>query len=815
MLKFVCLCVGVLTVFTHPLLLRGATPFTPLEWQAVVREHNTKALIGQRKNVTWVRDKNRNFIDDEIEARYRKGEAVDIVLDLNTCLSEGQIKELLSRFGHIQYVEKMITAVLMRGVHFDDLPKLAALPQVAMVEWQEPMQIMNDVSNRSIQARTSTTFSPNTAEDHGFTGNGVNVAIIDTGVDLNHEAFAGKFVAGFDATNPSDPGDGTTQPPDTNGHGTHVAGTVLGLETPGRNCRTPDDGSPTNCGGVAPGAKLVSVRVCVTSSCPNLQQGMDWVGTNAAKFHIRAANISIGGCTEDDGLSALAQQANYMAAIGIAMVLSHGNSGNCGVTGGTQLNPPPGSASYGIAVQASDDQATIARTDDTIATFFLMGPRTDFNLMTPNLLALKPDITAPGTNIFSAQAGTTSSYVSKSGTSQAAPHVTGAAADIIQARSDIDPASLKDLLLRNADTSRNVTQGGATFPGVDPAWNSSFGHGILNVWAALNAAGATDVGFPNCISPPATPGGLCGLTSPMPPWDNTADITTATPPQANVPNTITAQVKNNGAVAATVLVNFGVYEFAVGNNQFFHVGTVQVTIPAGATVPVSQAWTPGAPNHQCVQVNIQFGLDTNFGNNVTQRNLSVAPSVFEVRVENPFMVPARFEIRAKSRREGWKCEVRDREFQLEAFSCPRMVRIENTAPREAKLGEFGDCDMAIYATPEGGKTQLIGGVTAETIVPKPCHFVGIVLGSTRQPLAGARLLFEISDPEITEGRAKYTVAATTGPDGNFEATLTPFRHYRVVIDKAGEGKGEIALQPMCGMCLRFVLAREKVEMAEQ
>jgi hypothetical protein len=794
--------------------LKAATSFTPLEWQQVVRKHANKQLIGQRKFTTWIRDKDRNFIDDNITERFHSGELVDIIVDLNTCLPPEQLKHLLAPFGHIQYVEKLITAVLMQRVRFDDLSKLAALPEVAMIEWQQPMFINNDVSNRAIQARSSVTFSTNTAEDHGFTGTGVTVGIVDTGVDLNHEAFAGKFVAGFDATNPMDPGDGTTQPPDNNGHGTHVAGTVLGLGTAGRNCRTPDDGSPTNCQGVAPGAKLVVVKVCTTNQCPNLAQGLDWLAVNAAKFNVRAANVSIGGCTEDDGLSALAQQANYLAAIGVAIVLSHGNSPNCGVAAGTQLNPPPGSASFGITVQASDDQGTVRRTDDTIATFFLMGPRTDFNLMNPDLLALKPDITAPGTNIFSATAGTTNAYHSLSGTSQAAPHVTGAAADIIQARPDIDPGSLKDLLLRNADSSRNFTQGGATFPAVDPVWNSSFGYGLLNVWAALNAAGQTDVGFPNCVSPSATPGGLCGLTPPMPPWDNTADITTATPPQANVPNTITAQVKNFGAVPATVLVNFGVYEFAVGNNQFFHVGTVQVTIPAGATVPVNQAWTPAAANHQCVQVSIQFGLDTNYGNNLTQRNLSVAPSVFEVRVENPFMVPAKFEARAKSQREGWKCEVDQAAFVLDAFSCPRKMRVAFNAPKGTRAGDHADCDIAVFATPEGGKTQLIGGVTAQTIVPKPCRFVGTVVGTNGQPIPEARLVFEINDPEIQEGQAAYTAKAGTDADGNFEVTLTPFRHYRVMIERPGVGKGEVAIQPMCGICLRFVLSREKAEMAD-
>lgn len=84
-----------------------------------------------------------------------------------------------------------------------------------------------------------------------------------------------------------------------------------------------------------------------------------------------------------------------------------------------------------------------------------------------------------------------------------------------------------------------------------------------------------------------------------------------------------------------------------------------------------------------------------------------------------------------------------------------------------------------------------------------------------QPLGAARLVFEVDDPEVLAERSKYAANVTSDQDGNFAVTLTPFRHYRVLIEKVGVGKGEVLFQPMCGVCLRFVLNREKAEMADQ
>ncbi len=823
-----------------------ACKFTPLEWQRRVETHAASQLVGQQKHTTWNRDLNRNFIDDAIDARFIPGELVDVIVNLNTCLSPPEIHRLLSRFGRITYIHKLVSSVMMDRVRFENMAKLAALPQVAMVEWQSPVGLGNDVGTRATQSRASVTFSPNTAQDAGFDGTGVTIAVIDTGVDDAHQSFAGKFVAGFDAsifedTNGNqiddscepaplgngvctdagdEPANGTTNPPDNNSHGTHVAGIALGAPVAVATCSTPDDGSVADCAGSAAGARLVDIRICAPGcSVTDMAEALDWLGINAATFNIRVATMSVGGTsgTNDDGTSSLAQQLNYLVSLGIFFAVLHHNAPNTGVVPGTQIVDSPQSASFAMTVAGTDDRNTVARTDDTNYSGFLRGPRTDFNVMTPNLLALKPDIAAPGENIFSSQTGTATGFISKSGTSMATPNVAGAAAVIVQARPTIDPGSLKDLLKRSADTSQNT----AAFPAVDANWDNDLGSGMLNVWNAL-AASTTDVKFPNCVGPPSSPGQPCALTPPMLSWNNTADISTASPPQVGVANTITAQVRNNGAVPATVLVNFGVYIFAVGNNQFFHIGTQQVTIPAMTTMAVNQAWTPAATNHQCVQVSIDFGLDTDHTNNVTQRNLQVAPSVFEVQIENPFFVPAKIQIQPKSDRDGWVCKISTEGFTHDPFAdCPHKLRVTFDPPANARPGDRANCNIAVLATPRGTeRARPIGGVTVQTFVPRPCRVVGTVVDAKGNPIRGARLSFarapreEDIEAKAARGPTTRPVLARTDADGFYSLALTPYVRQIVIVEAPNVGKGQLVLRPECGAGkLNFVLDRDRLRVA--
>lgn len=356
-------------VFSLDMPDASATPFTPIEWQDPVREHAVKAMIGQRKFTTWNRDQNRDFIDDEIRRRFKPEEKIDVVVDLNQVVDcSPDLLQRLSAFGRVSYQSLLISYLWLDNVRVSDLPEVALMPEVAMVEWRAPVYLHNDVSSRVVRARASVSLSPNTAEDLGLTGDNVVIAIVDSGVDDGHEAFTGKFVGGFDAVN-----NVVGNPDDTNGHGTHVAGIALGLATAGRTCSNPNDGTPTDCGGVATDARLVDVRVCDTNLCPAVPQGLDWLGVNGPALGVRVVNASLGDCQDSDGRDALSQHVNYLAALGMNVAVAHGNSVNCGVPAGTQRNQAPGAASLAITVGGINDQDTLGRADDTNYTFFMRG----------------------------------------------------------------------------------------------------------------------------------------------------------------------------------------------------------------------------------------------------------------------------------------------------------------------------------------------------------------------------------------------------------------------------------------------------------
>jgi subtilisin family serine protease len=775
-LLFVCL--------TACMPASAACKYTPLTWQNTIREHSDSRFLGQEKHIGWIRDLNANFIDDQIEQNYGPGQVVNVIVDLNRCSTPSEIQERFQRYGQIQYIGKLVTYVLLGSVRFDDLTKLAAEPSVAMVELQTSIKTMDDVSSRAVQSRLSNTYSPNTAQSSGFNGSGVVVAIIDSGVDQTHEAFQGRIGPGFNALDPSDPGDGSSKPPDNFGHGTHVAGIALGIAPVARTtCRIPNDGTtPTYCEGVKVCDQNGNCSGAATAS------GLDWVGIHREEFNIRVANISLGDCIPDDGTSAFSEEVNYLVAQGIAVAVADGNAANCRVSPGTTLQDSPASASYAITVGGTYDGGTITRTDDTIFFSYLTGPRSDFSLANPNLAALKPDISAPGQNIYSAQAGVPTGYVAMSGTSMASPHVAGALAVLMQARPDINPGNAKALLMQEADTTKNVAQ----FPTADPNWDKSFGEGMLNVDKAIAAATTVDVKFPSCIAGPAVRGGPCVLGGGLPPWDNRVDINTASPPRVGVPNAITARVQNTGGVAVTVLVRFGIYQFAAGNNVFYDVGTQQVTLPANTTQLVTQPWTPVAANHQCAQVVIDFPFDTNYTNNVTQRNLAVSASEFEFRVENPYMLTADFEVKL-SAPTNWKCTATPMKFTIDPFKdCPQTVKVTFKAPPGVADDEPRSCDVAVFATKHGTTTQeAIGGVTVDTLRPQACSIGGRLLSRSNSPLS-------LTDLEFTPVEGGPTVKIKTDASGNYSISLPKFTVYDVIAKQVGGADIKGSFQTICG-----------------
>jgi hypothetical protein len=807
------------------------TPFTPLAWQTVVDSHSNPAFIGQRKHTTWVRDQNRNFIDDEIERRFRPGDSVDVVVDLNRCLMPAEIERAVAGFGTVRHVGKLVTFVVLQGVRFVDLPRLAERPEVAMIEWRAPTYPEIDIASRAVQAHSSSAYAGLSAQDRNLTGQNVNIAIVDGGVDDRPASpFLSltnvTFVAGFDATDPTDPGDGTRNPAQLTNlfHGSGMAAVALGRAAPGNMCRNPNDPAvQPNCAGIAPGAGLVDVKMYARDSMGNLvsnpEAALDWIGTHAATFAIRVVDYSSARCGDDDGTSAFAQQANFLAALGVVFVAANGNApGNCtpSTPAGGRITKAPGSASLAIAVNASDDGDSILRTNDAVFPEHFVGPRSDWNFMNPNFAALKPDVTAPHGHATAGAFGINIAGATPvNGTSAAAAVVSGAAALLLERFPAMSAESVKQALLTSADTTRNTA-----FSNTTGTWDSALGAGLLNVGAAIeNAiANAANPRFFNCKTPSASGvGQLCELRDGKPVWFNDTDITATTAPQVGHQTTIKAHVINDENAPATFQVSFGVYQFGVGSNQFIHIGTKVVTLMPHTDQWVDMDWTPAAVNHQCIQVSIASGADKDYSDNLTQRNFQVLPSQYTMRVENPLFVPARLDLVATSHRAGWVCTLSERTFVLDPFTdCARDVTITFDPPVGAAPGQQADCDVAVYATPDGGKERrAIGGVRVRTFVPRPCTAWGQVVDALGRPVASATVRVARVGMKGESAATRETVV-TTNREGVFRVTIASGALHVIRVDRGGVGRGSLTLRPGCGLDMpRLVLTRDRLTAGPQ
>ncbi|HTI22225.1 MAG TPA: S8 family peptidase [Kutzneria sp.] len=256
-----------------------------------------------------------------------------------------------------------------------------------------------------------------TAWAAGYTGTGVTVAVLDTGVDNTHPDLATQEIGEKNFS-------GSPDDKDHYGHGTHVASIVAGTGAK----------SGGKYRGVAPGARLLDVKVLGDNGSgadSGIIAGMQWAAENGAKV----INMSLGGDNGPD-IDPIEEAVNTLSAkYGVLFVIA---AGNYGPVKGTIDSP--GSADAALTVGAVDR-------DNQIAEFSGRGPRIEGGL-------IKPDITAPGVEITAALSTTAKigdpaadGYTRLSGTSIATPHVAGAAALLAQQHPDLTGAQLKALLV--------------------------------------------------------------------------------------------------------------------------------------------------------------------------------------------------------------------------------------------------------------------------------------------------------------------------------------------------------------------------------
>jgi serine protease AprX len=280
-------------------------------------------------------------------------------------------------------------------------------------------------------------------------GTGVTVAVLDSGIK------SGDDFKGVDEPRAKPGQDRILQHvriadtlEDDNGHGTFVAGIVGGRGWGGSG--EADDGRYV---GIAPDVNLIDVNVSDKSGAARTSQviqGIEWVVQNRDVYGIRVLNVSLLSSTAESYKTSLLDAAIEIAwRKGIAVVVAAGNGGP-----DTMLFPPANDP-FAIVVGATDDMGSATTEDDRLVWFSAYGRTQDG--------FAKPDLVAPGRRIVSVLSDEQAPlalqfpgrivdrrYIRLSGTSAAAPVVSGVVAQLLQGRSGLGPDQVKWLLLSTA-----------------------------------------------------------------------------------------------------------------------------------------------------------------------------------------------------------------------------------------------------------------------------------------------------------------------------------------------------------------------------
>jgi serine protease AprX len=341
------------------------------------------------------------------------------------------------------------------------LARLRGLPGVLSATTDRRLQAMSSSydAGSDVGSMFNTTLMTGAQKywSSGFTGKGVDIALIDSGVvPVDGLTVTGKVVNGPDLSFESQ--SSTLRYLDTFGHGTHMAGIIAGRATQAVSGKYAGD--KLNFLGMAPDARLISIKVADAHGATDVSQviaAIDWVvqHRNDPGLNIRILNLSYGtNSSQDYQLDPLAYAAEVAVKAGILVVAAAGNSGFS--KQGTMTDPAYDP--HVLAVGAADTMGTTSPADDTVPTYSSSGDRGS------GTKSRDPDLVAPGSHIVSLRAagsvidrtyGSTGFVASTlfrgSGTSQAAAVASGAAALVIQQRPSITPDRLKQLLINTAN----------------------------------------------------------------------------------------------------------------------------------------------------------------------------------------------------------------------------------------------------------------------------------------------------------------------------------------------------------------------------
>ena len=435
---------------------------------------------------------------------------VSVIVRAQSGQSAAADQEIASVGGQVQQHIALINAVVA-NVPADSVPELEPSPVVAQVTLNAPVQLLGSSYSgvgAAYNAATDVNSMYNVEQmdgahaywNAGYTGQGVGVALIDSGVTpVDGLNTPGKVVNGPDLSFESQ--DPSLEYLDTFGHGTHMAGIIAGRDSEVTSVSSSDS---THFLGMAPDAQIVSVKVADALGQTDVSQvlaAIDWVVQHQHDngMNIRVLNLSYGtDSNQSYVLDPLAYAAEQAWLHGIVVVVAAGNEGNW-----SNGLDDPAIDPYVIAVGASNTENTTTVRYHQPASFTSEGDGTR-----------NPDLSAPGTHIvslrdpgsfvddtFGATATVSNRFFLGSGTSQAAAVVSGAAALLLSQRPWLTPDQVKVITPILAD----MTKAQADFTAAQMAYQTGRTAAIAKISDAV-----TDTQKPMVAAQFAPPGGRRG-----------------------------------------------------------------------------------------------------------------------------------------------------------------------------------------------------------------------------------------------------------------------------------------------------------------
>jgi len=393
---------------------------------------------------------NQAHVDRQVLKAMQQGQRLPVIL-----VAHGEINALeadLRRSGVKHTVRVPIAHGIATELTASLLARFSTRSDVERIIYDAPVQLTDTAFDASALATAYPAVVDAVAAWSGglapLTGKGVGVAVIDSGISA-HPDLGGRVIISR-SFNPT-----VTGTDDAYGHGTAVAGIIAGDGT----------ASAGRYIGIAPEANLINLRVNDGSGAAPTSAIMNailWVVLNKDTFNIRVLNLSLlASVQESYQTSPIDAAVEYAWLKGIVVVVAAGN------TGPNSALYAPANDPYVITVGATDDHGTASIVDDTLAGFSAYGVTQDgFS---------KPDFVAPGRRIITTLAPNSNfalsypaylvgdRYIQLSGTSVAAPIVSGVAALYAESRPSVRPGQLKGVLLATAH-SLSVTGSGTGYP---------------------------------------------------------------------------------------------------------------------------------------------------------------------------------------------------------------------------------------------------------------------------------------------------------------------------------------------------------------